>query len=193
MRMRSFILPLGQGSCVEPFPAGWDFEIGTYFDIDARKGMIGNWKGEGDFLDSQSSVKFYSYRIRVEDDHFAVDYLFREQTPVLASDVGVISAIATDTSQKLDDDHIIIIKTDTELLLNYGHVKLLPSLYVGQRVDRGQLIGYSVQQDYYPFFQPPVYMVHFGAYSIDNYANLDPYLTLWIAVESDLSRIELNQ
>ena len=186
-------LPLGQGSCVEPFPAGWSFDIGTYFDIDARKGMIGNWKGEGDFPDTQPSVKLYSYRIRVQDDHFAIDYLFREQTPVLASDVGVISVIATDSSQKLDDDHIIIIKTDTELLLNYGHVKPLPSLYVGQRVERGQLIGYSIQQEYYPFFQSPVFLVHFGAYSIDSYASIDPYRSLWIAVESDQSRIELIQ
>jgi hypothetical protein len=186
----TFLIPLGQGSCLLPFPLDVKYDIYTFFDSDKRERFVGNWKSETDIPQKQGSY-YYSYKIRVEDSHYAIDYIFKESIPIVASDTGIISIIRRDENQSNPDDHLINIETYSGLHLDYGHVKPIDSIKVGDSVFRGQVIGYAVTHRINQHFKPPVFMVHIGFFPKNNTNALDPYLSCWTVFKSDISRPSL--
>ncbi len=180
-------IPLGQGSCLLPFPKDVMYDIYTYFDSDKRDFFVGNWKGETD-NPKKTGSNFYSYKIRVEDRHYAIDFIFNESVPILASDAGIVSIITKDKNQSNPDDYFINIETKAGFHLDYGHVKPVDTLKSGAYVNRGQLIGHAVIHNVNSYFKPPVYMVHIGFFPKDSNQALDPYLSNWIVFKSDISR-----
>lgn len=180
---------LMEGFLILPFPFGRNYEIVLWFDRDPRLGHVKNWKGESDTVSPVRGTDIvYSHQIRVEDGHYAVDYGFDEETPIVASDAGTILKIERDIRQIVPDDHIIHIAVSNGLILDYGHVRPVKELRAGQRVHRGQMIGYSVLHS--TPYRREGYLLHMCVIQ-KNGAPLDPYPDLWTTRDFDKARTSL--
>lgn len=188
-------LPLGEGRWVFPVPAGYDYEIATWFDRSPEVGVCSNWLGELVEHPEQNGPDCHS--IRVEDQHNGIDFFFPDHeqgVPVLAMDAGTVVHVEPDM-----EGYIIIILTDEEIKLDYGHVT--PSLQDIQpgitKVKRGQHIGWTNMHTFLGTHQ----LVHVGSYMTSgcdmakNHKNcIDPFLpSRWTVSDYELSRRELNQ
>ena len=194
-------IPLAVGSHVLPFPLGVNYEIGTWYDRDPRTGQVANWMGEtGPATSAPHTSVLYSFDLRVEDGHYAVDYVFHEETPIVASDAGVVIRIERDIRQPDPSDHIVQIKTITGLILDIGHVRPIDGLHIGQKVSRGELIGYAASYVYPPPFTEDyqhAFLIHIGFVppGCTEYGPclLDPYPDLWTTRDFDKARVMLDQ
>jgi hypothetical protein len=134
---------------------------------------------------------------RVEDGHYAIDWIFPGETAILATNSGQISRIAQDTSQASEDDYLIGITTGTGVTLDYGHVKPADGLYVGQVVARGELIGHTIAHSWPPpFDRPTAHLVHVGFVrpGCGEYeCSTDPYPNLWTTRTFDKARVHPSE
>ena len=188
-------VPLVNGPHVLPFPQGVEYEVWSWFDKDLEDGKVSNWLGESDVVYSEP-YNYYSLPIRVQDGHYAIDYAFLDNVPIVATNAGEINRIERDEEQSSPDDHLIGITTITGLTLDYGHVKPVDGLYVGKPVHRGELIAYAVNTVYYqPHFQEFSTMTHVGFVPPGSrfYSDsVDPYPDLWTTTDFDTARVTLE-
>jgi murein DD-endopeptidase MepM/ murein hydrolase activator NlpD len=89
------------------------------------------------------------------DDHFAVDFAMHRGTRVHAARAGIVAATKNDsqttgsTEEFLDQANHIVIEHADGTLGEYAHLKYEGVLVeVGDRIEQGQLIGYSGNTGY---------------------------------------------
>ena len=200
-QVTSINIPLAEGRYILPFPKDTIYEIFTWYDRDKNEKQVLNWFGETDNSPGQHGDYYYSFEVRVEDGHCAIDYVFQEDIPVIASDAGVVTEIIQDTRPEVPYDHIVIILNNENVRLNYGHVNILDGLNVGDEVHRGEVIGYatphSYPRDHEPVFRGFKYMIHQGFEPIGMASHcdaLDPFLpSLWTVSDYNLARVNIDK
>jgi hypothetical protein len=193
-------IPLAEGRYVLPFPKPVVYEIYTWYDHHRGKAVVSNWLGEEDTSPGQHGDYYYSFPTRVEDEHCAIDYVFREPVPVIASDAGTVIEIILDAKPDAPEDHIVLILNDLNVRLNYGHVDVVDGLQVGSRVARGEVIGHATAhgypRDWEPEFQGFQYMIHqgFEPLGMGSHCNaLDPFSpSLWTTSDYQLARVQVE-
>jgi len=188
-------IPIAHGRKVLPIPLGYEYDIATWFDRDKNPGTVANWLGQEDIAVAypHTSVLFSRNRtFLIEDQHFAIDYL--HNGPVVSCDTGKIFRIQQDTSQASNYDFIIGILSDDGISLDYGHIKPVEELSVGQVIGRGELLGYTFLGHWPPPFDREwAYMFHvgFAPPGSQSYSDsIDPYPDLWTSIDPNLAKVD---
>ncbi len=191
-------LPLAEGRMVLPFTFNAEYFVSSWYDRNINNGIVENWFGE---VDENLDRTGYSASTNVQDGHYALDFLFTNSTPIVAADAGRINRIIVDSSVPPEYNHSIIgIDRDDGYQFDYGHVVLLESLREGQRVKRGDVIGYAGERP--PSQSAPTgafldypYIVHFGINPPGSRSysdSIDPFLpNLWTISEYDYARVRI--
>ena len=189
-------IPIAHGRKILPIPLGYEYDIATWFDRDKNPGTVSNWLGQKDIAVAYPHTDaLYSRNpaFRIFDQHFAIDYL--HNGPVVSSDSGKINRIQQDTSQASKYDFIIGILSDDGISLDYGHIKPVEELSVGQVIGRGELIGYTFMHYWLPpsFDNKWGYMFHIGFAppGSQSYSDsIDPYPDLWTSIDPNLAKVD---
>jgi len=189
-------IPIAHGRKILPIPLGYEYDIATWFDRDKNPGTVSNWLGQKDIAVAYPHTDaLYSRNpaFRIFDQHFAIDYL--HNGPVVSSDSGKINRIQQDTSQASKYDFIIGILSDDGISLDYGHIKPVEELSVGQVIGRGELIGYTFMHYWLPpsFDNKWGYMFHIGFAppGSQSYSDsIDPYPDLWTSIDPNLTKVD---
>jgi len=169
-------IPLAHGSIILPFDASSDYRVNSWFDLCTSSSCVANWLGQTEnWVDSTG----YNASIRVQDRHYALDYVFQSSVSIYAADFGVINAVEPDQSTR-EHMRIGITSKGTNVEFDYGHLINIPTdIKPGVTIHRGQLLGYAAPRPrplpndgQYPF------ILHFGINPIGGCGyecSIDPY------------------
>lgn len=181
-------IPLAEGTVILPFPKSVSYLVNSWYDRAIREqGKVENWMGETDIVEADH----WSSRIRVQDNHPAVDYVFSESVPIVASDSATIISIEREHSG--NEGFIVEYQTKYGLVFNVGHLNLIEGLHVGQTIYRGELIGYAAARRLpLPNDVKSPFIFHWGMYPEggDFYSHIDPYFpSIFTTQNFDLARV----
>lgn len=129
------IIP-GKGYFTMPFKCR-RFGIQDWYDLDPRRDYVKNWMGEMGIVTEKGGGYNHNSQLKVQDNHFAIDFLISSGTPVIAPAPGVLEWYDT----KKDGYIVMTIRHDNGLYTHYGEISNI-TISIGQRINRGDIIGY---------------------------------------------------
>ena len=124
-----------------------DYESQLQYILDPNKLPVGNvlsWPLEKIYVTQMFGRTVAAKRLYASGSHSGVDFRASVGTPVMAMADGVVKGVGdTDTTcRKASFGGWIFIEYDNGLASTYGHTSL-SKVKVGQRVSRGEVVGYS--------------------------------------------------
>ena len=94
-------------------------------------------------------ISGYGGPTHLNENHFAFDFGMPEGTPILAARKGVVAYIQDGftrgglTPDLIERANLVVVGHDDGTLASYGHLREGIPVAVGDRVERGQLLGWS--------------------------------------------------
>ncbi len=129
-----------------------NYESQLKYILDPSKlpnGGVLSWPVDYVFITQYFGKTEAGKRLYVNGTHNGVDFRASIGTPVMAMSGGVVAGVGnTDTQcSGVSFGRFILIKYDNGLASTYGHLSLI-KVNVGEKVSRGQIVGYSGNTGY---------------------------------------------